>query len=140
MEEERISNNVVQRTNQQNRAMRKQHQLVADELTRLGVTMRKIYEATSDFDIPPTADNVHEIWLYFQRIMYPQYQSSADLPKTGEHFQKIHDVMMKNLGEKFHAEYIDFPSDENRVLTENQGYKTGGKLPVAYPEYEEPTI
>lgn len=98
----------------QNAAMWRQHEIAADDLVKNGVTMRKIYEATKDFDIPPTKDSVHEFWLYFQRIMYPQWPSSKDLPKHGDHYQKIHDVMMKNLGEKFHIEYFPFPSEELR--------------------------
>lgn len=120
------------RTNQQSRAMWKQHQLVADELTKLGVTMRKVFEATTDFDIPPTKDNVHDLWLYFQRIMYPSMPSTRDLPKHGDHYQKIHDVMMKNLGEKFHADYIDFPVDKNKGNDKIKGITKAEEM--AYPE------
>lgn len=127
------------RTNQQSRAMWLQHQKVADELIKTGVTMRKIFESTESFDIPPTKDNVHELWLYFQKIMYPTMPSTKDLPKHGDHYQKIHDVMMKNLGEKWGIDYIDFPCDDNKPST-LQNIEDARNI-KDYPEYNgEPTI
>lgn len=100
------------RTSQQNRALWKFFGLVADALIEKGVTMRTIFEQTKHFDIPPTKDNVHDLWIYFQKAMY-KTDRTRDLKKT-EQIDKVHEVMMKNLGEMFQIEYINFPSDPEK--------------------------
>lgn len=127
------------RTLTQNKAMWKEHQLVADELTKQGVTMRKVFESTTDFDIPPTKDNVHELWLYFQKIMYPSMPSTKDLPKHGDHYQKIHDVMMKNLGEKFGIDYVDFPHEKNKGNDTLAAHELRKKMDYD-DDYKEPLV
>ena len=98
-------------TESQRKAIWVQHQKVADELTEKGVTMRQIFEASEAFDIPPSKDNVHEIWLHFQKALYGT-ESTKELLKH-EQIDRIHEVMMKNLGQMFHIDYIDFPSYED---------------------------
>jgi hypothetical protein len=112
------------RSTQQNKALWKFFQLVADELVKNGVTMRTIFAKTSSFDIPPTKDNVHDLWVHFQRAMYGT-ERTRDLKKHGQ-IERVHEVMMKNLGELFHIEYINFPTDEQKTRE--------------YPQYDGPPL
>ena len=113
------------RTLTQNNALWKFFQLLADALVAKGVTMRKIFEKTEHFDIPPTKNNVHDLWVYFQKAMY-NTDSTTKLKKL-EEIDNVHKVVMKNMGEMFEIEYIDFPHDKQKAK-ENMGggYKTSG--------------
>ena len=122
------------RSNQQNKALWKFFGLVADALTARGVTMRTVFEKTSRFDIPPSKDNVHDLWLYFQKALYST-ESTREL-KRREQIDRVHEVMMKNMGETFGLDYIDFPSEETKT---NYGFVAHTKIP--YPsDYKEPLI
>lgn len=120
------------RTTQQNKALWKFFGLVADALTARGVTMRKVFESTTKFDIPPSKDNVHDLWTYFQKMLY-NTDSTREL-KRQEQIDQIHKIMMNNLGETFGIDYIDFPNDETKY----------GNIPntsIPYPsDYQPPTI
>lgn len=82
------------------------------------------------------------IWRPIQASMYRK-ESTTELEKTGE-IEKIHDNIMRELGEKWHIEYHEFPHDKKKAQENNSGYKTNaGQTPkgVEYPEYTgEPTI
>ncbi len=123
------------RTGQQNKALWKFFQLLADALIEKGVTMRMVFEKTSSFDIPPTKDRVHDLWIYFQKAMYGT-DRTRDLTKN-EQIDKVHEVLMKNMGEMFHVDYIDFPVDEKKQEENLKGYKSGGTV-ASYPEYSGP--
>lgn len=84
-------------------------QQVADALRERGVTMRDIAEALPTFEIPPTKDNVHNLWLWFQENMFGT-TSTKQLTKNEGQINDIHRAMMNVLGEKFEIDYIDFPS------------------------------
>ena len=122
------------RTSQQNKALWKFFSLVADKLTELGVSMRTIFKETDTFDMPPTKDSVHDLWVHFQKAMV-NTERTRDLKK--DQIDRIHEVFMKNMGEKFHLEYIDFPHDDER-LAENIAPM---KRTVEYEDsYEEPLV
>lgn len=133
VEEETVG--TKQRTGQQNKALHLFFQLVADELIKNGVTMRSVFEKTSNFDIPPSKENVREVWIHFQKALYGT-ERTRDLKKQGE-IDRVHEVMMKNLGEMFHIDYIGFPVDEQKQAENMKGYKSGGKV-SDYPEYQGP--
>lgn len=122
------------RSTQQNKALWKFFGQVADALTARGVTMRSVFQNTTKFDIPPSKDNVHDLWVYFQKALYST-ESTREL-KRREQIDRVHEVMMKNLGETFGIDYIDFPSEETKT---NYGFVAHTKIP--YPsDYKEPLI
>ena len=130
------------RTGTQNKALWLYFQKVADALIEKGVSMRKIFESTKDFDIPPTKNSVHDLWIYFQEIMY-KTDSTTKLNKI-EQIDKIHEILMYNLGEKFHIDYIDFPHDKMKQKEAISGVKIAQHNNLSnnnYPEYHgAPTI
>jgi len=127
------------RTLTQNKALWKGFQLVADALTAKGVTMRKVYEKTEHFDVPPTKSSVHDLWIYFQERMYGT-ASTRELSKLEGQIEGIWNVMLKNLGELFHIDYIDFPHDpEKKKELTSGGYKTGSKPRDDYEDMTEET-
>ena len=52
------------------------------------------------------------IWRPFQKLKYGT-DSTTFLTKH-EQIDAIHEDIMRNLGEKFGVEYIDFPNDEEK--------------------------
>lgn len=100
------------RTLKQNNSLYKFLTLVADACIERGVTMRQIYEKTTDFDVPPTKERMHDVWAWFQKNLY-KTESTTEL-ETGQ-VSKVHEVMMKNLGELFGVEYIDWPHNPNGI-------------------------
>ena len=100
-----------QRTTQQNRALHKFYSLLSDELNTKGLDIRMIVK--EGFDILWTPEMVKNIiWRPFQKLKYGT-DSTTFLTKH-EQIEAIHEDIMKNLGEKFGVEYIDFPVDLKR--------------------------
>lgn len=100
-----------QRTTQQNRALHKFYSLLSDELNTKGLDVRKVVK--EGFDIWWTPEMVKDIiWRPFQKIKYGT-DSTTFLTKH-EQIDTIHEDIMRNLGEKFGVDYIDFPIDLKR--------------------------
>ena len=100
-----------QRTTQQNRALHKFYSLLSDELNTKGLDVRKVVK--EGFDIWWTPEMVKDIiWRPFQKIKYGT-DSTTFLTKH-EQIDAIHEDIMRNLGEKFGVDYIDFPVDLKR--------------------------
>lgn len=100
---------MTQRTSQQNKAMHKFFSLLADEMNEKGLDMRVVLKES--VDIWWTPEMIKEyLWRPFQRAKYGK-ESTTDLEKIDE-IDNIHEDLMRNLGEKFGVEYIDFPSFE----------------------------
>lgn len=86
-------------------------QHLADTLTEHGVSQKVFMEKAKHFDVPIDKDFVHELWLYIQNKLFGT-TSTTKLTKNEGQIQKIHDVLMKGIGETFEGEipYVDFPS------------------------------
>lgn len=97
-----------QRTSQQNRALYKGLTLIADKLNEMGFDVKKVLKPT--YEMWWTKQMVHDnLWIPFQKVKY-KTNSTAFLQKH-EQIDVIWEDLMRNLGEKFGMEYIDFPND-----------------------------
>lgn len=95
------------RTLSQNNALWKFLQLLSDELNTKGLEVRQVLKPT--YEIWWTKDMVKELlWKPFQEAKFGS-SSTTDLKKN-EQITLIHEDLMRNLGEKFGIDYIDFPS------------------------------
>lgn len=104
------------RTIQQNRALHKFFELLADELNNAGLDQRKVLKET--ISIPWTQTAVKDqIWKPIQRAMYSK-GSTTELDKDSE-ITHIHKVIMRELGEKFGVDYIPFPKSEQNLSNLN---------------------
>jgi len=99
------------RTENQNNAIHKDCELVGNKLNDAGYDMKKVLK----IDIPWTTESVKEYII--KPIMKALYQkeSTTELEKQGE-INKLHDVVMRELGEKFGIEYHDFPHEEEESI------------------------
>lgn len=108
---EEVELTLKQRTGQQNRALHKFYSLLSDELNTKGLDVRKVVK--EGFNIWWTPEMVKEIiWRPFQKVKYGT-DSTTFLTKH-EQIDAIHEDIMRNLGEKFGVDYIDFPVDLKR--------------------------
>jgi hypothetical protein len=96
-----------QRTLSQNAALWLWFTQLATTLNDMGLDMRKVLKPT--YNIPWTKENVHDhIWIPFQKAMYTT-NSTTFLHKQ-EQIDKLHQTIMRELGEKHSVEYIPFPT------------------------------
>jgi hypothetical protein len=83
-------------------------------------------------EIQPNVLNLKETFVK------PYIKSAFGLTSTNQmstkQINETYDAMNKLFGHYWHI-HIPWPSDKYRTLLENQGYKTGAKLSVEYPEY-----
>ena len=94
-----------QRTSQQNRALYKNFELIAEKLNDAGYEVKE----TIKVDIPFTKDLVKKyIWRPIMKKLTGK-ESTADLEKSSGEIEKIHEVVMRELGEKLGLEYHPFP-------------------------------
>lgn len=99
-----------QRTLQQNRALWKFFELLAESLNNSGLDMRVVLKP--HINIPWTKNSIHDyLWLPIQKIMYGT-DSTIFLHKI-EQIDKVHEVLMRELGEKHEIDFIPFPADES---------------------------
>lgn len=116
----------TQRTGQQNRAMHLFFEMLAKNLNDAGLDMRKVLKP--EISIPWTKQSVKDqLWREIQQAMYSK-RSTTDLLKQ-EEIDRIHEVLMRHLGEKFHVEYIPFPSYTKE-------YRDSAPLKTDKPQYE----
>lgn len=120
------------RTGQQNSALHVDCALIASKLNDAGLDMRKVLKPT--YNLPWTLESVKEhIWRPIMKSLYG-HSSTRDLKKVQE-IDKIHEVIMRELGEKHGVEWHDFPHDPNRDAEHMGGWKTeAGKHDDNYPE------
>lgn len=103
---------MVQRTNEQNRALHLDCKMIAEKLNESGLDMRKVLKPT--INIPWTTQSVKEhIFKPIMKAMYG-HDSTTELPKTYE-IDKIHEVIMRELGEKHGIEWHNFPNDPDKI-------------------------
>ena len=113
------------RTSQQNRAMHKNFSIIAEKLNDAGWDMRKLLKI---LEIPWTVPSVKEyLWKSIQKAMF-QKESTTELEKHVE-IDKIHDVLMRELGKTCGIEYHPFPHDPDKSIQSN-----GTETRLEYPE------
>lgn len=97
------------RTESQNRALWLFLSLLANSLNSAGLEMRHILKPT--YHIPWTKDLCHDLlWIPIQKALF-KTTSTKELTKS-EQIEKVHEIIMRELGEKHGLEYISFPSAE----------------------------
>ena len=100
------------RTSDQNAALHVLFTLLSDTLNDAGLDMRQVLKPS--VAIPWTPASVKEyLWRPIQKTMTGK-KSTTELDKL-EDIDKIHAVLMRHLAEKFGVEYIDFPSDPEKI-------------------------
>jgi hypothetical protein len=93
-------------TRQQQKSLHLFYRLLADELNLAGLDQRKVLKPS--ISIPWTPYAVKELlWRPIQMAMIGK-ESTTKLDKLGE-IEKIHEVLMRELGLAFHVEFIPFP-------------------------------
>lgn len=88
---------------------------------------------SKSFPVEMNATFIKGMWKTIQEARLKK-ASTTELRKTGE-IDIIRDHMIRYFSDKWELELPPFPNDKLKALEENQGYKTGGKLTVDYPEY-----
>lgn len=115
-----------QRTQQQNRALHKWFELLADELNSAGLDQRKVLKPS--ISIPWAKQSVKEqLWRPIQKALFEK-KSTTELLKQ-EEIDKIFDVINKHLGERFGLEVPHFPSLEEMDLFKVNSKKYDSKKP-----------
>lgn len=101
----------AQRTASQNNALHKDCDLIAEKLNDAGKDMRIVLKQS--VNIPWTVQTVKE-YMYkpYLKALYHK-DSTKELEKLGE-IEKLHDVIMRELGEKHGIEYHPFPNDPKK--------------------------
>jgi len=93
-----------QRTTKQNSALHLAFTMLAQALNDGGLEMRKVLKA----DIPWSADTV-KVGLY-KPLMEAKLLKKSTTELTKQEVSDIWELLMRELGEKFQLEYIQFPS------------------------------
>lgn len=100
-----------ERTLPQNNAMWLDCEIIARKLEQAGIDWKKIIRE-GGIDIPATKESVMNfLWRPTMEVLYGK-KSTRELSKNLMEQDKIHEVIMKNLGEKWHIEWHDFPHNE----------------------------
>ena len=100
-----------QRTIQQNRALHKYFELLAEKLNEAGLDLRAVLKP--EIDIPFTKELVKDhLWRPVQEL-YMKKERTTEL--TTDEISKVYEVLNRFLGEK-HGIYIAFPSVEEMAL------------------------
>lgn len=95
------------RSTEQNRGLHKFFNLLAEELNTKGKDMKLVLR--DDVDIWWTTESVKRyIWKPVMKAMTGK-DSTKELSKTNMEIDKVHEQIMKWLGEKHGIEYIEFP-------------------------------
>jgi len=107
------------RSEQQNRALWTFLTLLSDSLNSAGLEMRQVLKPT--YHIPWTKDLCHDLlWIPIQKALY-KTASTKELTKL-EQIDKIHEIIMRELGEKHGLEYIPFPTQaqiDEKIIGKN---------------------
>ena len=100
------------RTLLQNRASHKDWSMIAEKLNDAGLDMRKVLK--QEISIPWTTESVKNFIV--KPIMKAMYNknSTTKLEKNTDEIEKLHNVIMRELGEKFGIEYHEFPHDPDK--------------------------
>ena len=93
------------RTIQQNKALHKYFQMLADELNILGLDMRKTLKPS--IDIPWSGATVKE--FLWRPVQQAQLRKKSTTELTTQEIDKVFDTINRHLGERFGVS-IQFPS------------------------------
>lgn len=97
------------RTIQQNSALHLFFEMLAQALNDAGLDQRKLLKPI--IEIPWTKEAVKDqLWRPIQKAMYHK-ESTTELLKH-EEIDKIHEVLMRELGRIYQVEFIPFPSND----------------------------
>lgn len=99
----------MQRTNQQNRALHKGCDIIAQTLNAAGLDMRTVLK--HEVEIPWTTASVKKYLFTSIMTAMTGKTSTTELEKQGE-IEQVWETLMRFLMEKHHIEYIPFPSHE----------------------------
>lgn len=118
---------IQQRTGQQNKSLWLFLTQLADALNNGGLLMKKVLKP--EVDIEWNKDLCHDyLWIPLQKAICGT-DSTIELEKQAD-IDKVHETLMRHLGERFGLEYISFPSEEKKEAKE-----------IEYPDYQgEPTF
>lgn len=98
---------MVQRTSQQNRALWKWFELLAQELNDAGLDQRIVLKPS--IPIPWDKDDIHDqLWIPIQKAVV-KTDSTTELTK--QQVSEIYDILNRHLSEKFGIG-VQFPSHE----------------------------
>lgn len=102
-----------QRTSQQNRALWLFMTMLSKSLNEAGLEPRIVLKP--EYVLQWTKEMIHDnMWIPIQKAMYGT-NSTTFLHKQ-EQIEKIHEIIMRELGEKHGLEYIPFPVDMEKQL------------------------
>lgn len=108
-----------QRTEQQNRALWLWMTRLAKELNEAGLEPRKVLKP--EYNLQWTKEMIHDnIWIPIQQALYGT--NSTTFLRKQEQIDKIHEIITRELGEKFELEYIPFPNDEEIAVLKDKKY------------------
>ena len=101
----------TQRTNQQSKALWLFMTMLSKTLNEAGLEPRKVLKPS--YNLQWTKEMIHDnMWIPIQEALYGT-NSTTFLHKQ-EQIDKIHEIIMRELGEKHNLEYIPFPVDEQK--------------------------
>jgi hypothetical protein len=119
---------IQQRTPAQNRGLYLFLTQLAEALNLAGLGMKKVLKESVDIDWT-TSSAKEYLWKPIQKAICGT-DSTTELEKQVD-IDKVHETLMKHLGEKFGVEYIEFPSEKKEEVKEE----------IEYPDYQgEPTF
>jgi hypothetical protein len=126
-----------ERTLSQNSAIHVDCNLIAEKMEERGLDMRKVLK----FRLPATMTIVKEqIWKPIMKAMYGKDSTTKLLKLSGE-IDKIHDVIMRELGEKYGIEYHEFPHDPEKKKELEQNLAPASGIDNYPEDYKgEPTF
>lgn len=123
------------RTLSQNSALHVDCQLIADKLNDAGLDMRATLKP--GVSIPWTLESVKE--HLFKPIMKltTGKDSTRQLKKQGGEIDRIHEVLMRELGEKHGIEWHDFPHDKDKGMERLASMHEDVRNDADYPELDK---
>lgn len=126
---------IQQRTGQQNKGIWLFLTQLAEALNNGGLLMKKVLK--EEADIEWNKDLAHDyLWIPIQKAVCGT-DSTTELEKQID-IEKVHETLMRHLGEKFHVEFIPFPSEpeekeDKEVDYPNLEKETGLKAGQSHP-------
>lgn len=100
----------IYRSTNQNKALHVDFELIAEKLNDAGLDMRKVLKPS--YNIPWTKESVKEhLWKPIMKVVTGK-ESTTELEKYSDEIELIHEIIMRELGEKFGVEWHDFPHEE----------------------------
>ena len=113
---------IQQRTPQQNKGIWLFLTQLAEALNLAGLDMKKVLKESVDIDW--NKDLAHDyLWIPIQKAVCGT-DSTTELEKQVD-IEKVHETLMRHLGEKYHVEFIPFPHEEKKEEKTEINYPDG---------------